>query len=129
MCTHYISGDPFKPTKTDPVNTELNIISSYQAGHCGGHEGKINIRFPHLCAMNSDIVGLMTLKCLPQPVGCRKHECYGKSTSCASEKTEILTLESLYMILCLVIGSAGSSGLAFETCQFKSLSPAKIKSV
>lgn len=90
-----------------------------------GHEGRINIGFPHLSAMNSDIVGLMTLKCLPQPAGSRKHGCYGKSTSCANEKTEILTLASLHMIPRLVIGSVGSSGPAFEVCQITSLSPAK----
>lgn len=94
-----------------------------------GHEGQINISFPHLRAMNSDIVGLVTLKCLSQPAGSSKHGCYGKSTSCASEKTEILRLASLQMIPRLVMGSAGSSGPGFKVCQITSLPPAKTESV
>lgn len=70
----------------------------------------MHISFPHLRAINSDIVGLMTSKCLSQPAGSSKHECYGKSTSCASEDTEILTLASLHMIPQVVLGSAGLSG-------------------
>ncbi len=94
-----------------------------------GPESQIHISFPHLRAMNSDIVGLVTLKCLSLPAGSSKHGCYGKSTSCASEKTEILTLASLHMIPRLVIGSAGSSGPAFKVCQITGLSPAKTQSV
>lgn len=36
-------------------------------------------------AMNFDIVGRVTLKCLSQPAGFRKHGCYGKSISRASD--------------------------------------------
>lgn len=67
--------------------------------------------------MNSDIVKLVTLKCLSQPAGSSKHGCYGKSSSCASEGTEILTLASLHMIPGVVTGSAGSSGPAFKVFQ------------
>lgn len=84
---------------------------------------------PHMHAINSDIVGLVTLKSVSWPAGSSKHGCYGKSTSCASEETEILTLASLHMIPRLVIGSAGSSGPAFKVCQITGLSPAKIESV
>lgn len=81
------------------------------------HEGQANSSFPHSRATNSGIVELVTLKCLSQPAGSSKHGCYGKSTSCASEKTEILTLASLHMIPRLVTGSAGSSGPALKVCQ------------
>lgn len=86
-----------------------------------GMEGQSHISFRHLHAMNSDIVGLMTLKCLSQPAGSSKHGCYGKSTSCASEKTEILMLASLHMIPRVVIGSVGSSGPKFRVCQITGL--------
>lgn len=86
-----------------------------------GMVGQSHISYPHLHAMNSDIVGLVTLKCLSLPAGSSKRGCYGKSTSCASEKTEILKLASLHMIPCVVIGSAGSSGPAFKVCQITSL--------
>lgn len=82
-----------------------------------GQEGQSHISFPHLHAMNSDIVRLMTLKCQSQPAGSSKHGCYGKSTSCANEKTEILTLASLHTIPHVVIGSVGSSGPTFKVCQ------------
>lgn len=79
------------------------------------------IGFLHLCAVNSDIVGLVTLTGLSQPAGSGKHGCYGKSTSCASEKTEILTLASLHMIPRVVIGSTGSSGPDLRVCQITDL--------
>lgn len=81
-----------------------------RSGCMAGHESQMHISFPHLHAINSDIVGLRTSKCSSQPAGSSKHGCYGKSTSCASEDTEILTLASLHMIPHVVPGSAGSSG-------------------
>lgn len=91
-----------------------------------GHEGQIHVSIQHSRATNSDIVAHMTLRCLSQPAGSSKHGCYGKSTSCASENTEILTLASLHMIPRVVIRSVGSSGPASKVCQITGLSPAKI---
>lgn len=90
----------------------------------GAVGGGINIGFPHLCTVNPDLVQLLTLTCQAQPAGSSKHGCYGKSTSGASEKTEILT--SLHMIPSLVTGSAGSSGPVSEVRQIASSSPANV---
>lgn len=90
-----------------------------------GHESQMHISFPHLRAINSNIVGLMTLKCLSQPAGSSKHECYGKSTSCASEDTEILTLASLHdTTRCPRV--SGVEWPAFKVCQITGQPPAKI---
>lgn len=89
---------------------------------CSGQAAFGCIGFLHLCAvLNSDIVGLVTLTGLSQPAGSSKPGCYGKSTSCASEETEILTLASLHMIPRVVIGSAGSSGPDLRVCQITDL--------
>ena len=80
----------------------------------------------HLRAPNSDIAGLLTFKSVSPPAGPRKQECYGKCSTRASEKAEILTLASSHMIPCVVIRSAGSSGPVFKVCQIAGLSPAKI---
>lgn len=96
------------------------MFISYQGRKLWFDSGAKSTSVFHICAaVNPDIVKLLTLKCRLGPAGSSKHGCYGKSTSCASEKTEILT--SLHMIPSLVIGSAGSSGPAFEVCQIASL--------
>lgn len=118
----------FKKKKSSLVRSsqqagpELSVFISYQGRKLWFDSGAKSTSVFHICAaVNPDIVKLLTLKRLLGPAGSSKHGCYGKSTSCASEKTEILT--SLHMIPSLVIGSAGSSGPAFEVCQIASLSP------
>ena len=136
----HIAWHPLQQEGQIPFSFSLTVYSNQQTLRFISERGVLINRFlsswtvwwdmrPKSHAVNSDIVGLMTLKSVSWPAGSSKHGCYGKSTSCASEETEILTLASLHMIPRLVIGSAGSSGPAFKVCQITGLSPAKIESV